>query len=284
MSIFPTSWDSKKKGLNFMYIQPPPTQEVGGPPGYNLYPAKVIRNMSEDLILEYRKIGIHINETPNNNEEESIPIISSMEDFLKEREKDMNNNIFKKNIEDPIVDTDINIKRIIESQDDIETYTENINDMKNAEKVSPINYKIKMNNTYINNIIFQGIFRPTFLMEYKHPKVQLKYVSTYNSIDNNRNIILLSSKFKFKKNSNYEFNNNIEFIISTDLHEYKYKFNKQCKMIYYNKCNLLEFETKSKKYSGDLVFKYNESNHSISFQSCNIKLCEDTFYSMNLPI
>ena len=267
MSIFPTStpFDSKKKG-------------------YNLYPAKVIRNMSTKDLLEYRKIGININEILHNNEEESIPIISSMEDFLKEREKDMNNNYFKKGIDNPIVDTDINIKRIIESKDDIETYTENINDMKNAEKKSPINYKIKMNNTYINNINFQGIFSPTFLMEYKHPKVQLKYVSTYNSIDNNRNIILLSSKFKIKKNSNYEFNNNIEFIISTEHDEYKYKFNKKCKMIYYNKCNLLEFETKSKKYSGDLVFKYNESNNSISFQSCNIKLCEDTFYSMNLPI
>ena len=208
-----------------------------------------------------------------------------MEDFLKEREKDMNNNYFKKGIDNPIVDTDINIKRIIENQEDITTYTKNINDMKNTEKTSPINYKIKMNNTFINNISFQGIFRPTFLMEYKYPKVQLKYVSTYNSIDNNRNIILLPSNFKFEINSNYKFNYNIEFIISTDLHKYKYKFNKKCKMSYYNKCYLLEFETiKNGKYSGNMVFTYNESNNSISFQSCDIKLGEDTFYSMDLPI
>lgn len=266
MSIFSTSYNNKKKG-------------------YNLFPAKVIQNMSEDLILEYRKTGV-LNKTLNNNQEEPTPIISSMEDFLKEREKDMNNNIFKKNIEDPIMDTDKNIKRIIENKEDIETYTKNINDMKNAEKVSPINYKIKMNNTYINNIIFQGIFRPIFLMKYKYSKVELKYVSTYNSIDNNRNIILLPSNFKFEKNSNYKFNYNIEFIMSTDLHEYKYKFNKKCTMIYYNKCNLLEFETstKNKKYSGNLIFNYNELNNSISFQSCNIKLGEDIFYSMDLPI
>ena len=248
---------------------------------YNLFPAKVIRNMSTEDLIEYRKIGFHINETPNNNQEESIPIISSMEDFLKEREKDMNNNYFKKNIEDPIIGTDIRIKRIIENKEDIETYSKN---MKNAEKISPINYKLKMDNTYINNIIFQGSFRSSFLMEYKYPKVNLKYVSTYNSIDNNRNIILLPSNFKFEKNSNYKFNYNIEFIMSTDLHEYKYKFNKKCKMSNFNKCYLLEFETstKNKKYSGDLVFKYNESNNSISFQSCDIELDQDTFYSMDI--
>jgi len=232
--------------------------------GYNLSPAKLIR-----------KISI----------EEPTPIISSMEDFLKEREKDMNNNIFKKNIEDPIMDTDKNIKRIIENKEDIETYTKNINDMKNAEKLSPISYNIKMNNTYINNIIFQGIFRPIFLMEYKYPKVELKYVSTFNSIDNDRDIILLPSNFKFEKNSNYKFNYNIEFIISTDLHEYKYKFKKKCKMSFFNKCNLLEFETiKNNKYSGNLVFNYNESKNYISFKSCDIKLGEDTFYSMDLRI
>lgn len=253
---------------------------------YNLCPAKVIPRMSITELIEYRKIGIHMKETPNNNQEESIPIISSMEDFLKEREKDMNNNYFKKNIEDPIIDTDIHIKHIIENKEDIETCSKNINNMKNAEKISPINYKLKMDNTYINNIIFQGTFRPNFLMEYKYPKVELKYVSTYNSIDNNRNIILLPSNFKFEKNSNYKFNYNIEFIISTNLHEYKYKFNKKCKMSNFNKCYLLEFETstKNKKYSGNLVFNYNELNNSISFQSCDIKLGEDIFYSMDLPI
>ena len=57
----------------------------------------------------------------------------------------------------------------------------------------------------------------------------------------------------------------------------------QNKMSNFNKCYLLEFETsKNKKYSGDLVFKYNESNNSISFQSCDIELDQDTFYSMDI--
>ena len=246
--------------------------------GYNLYPATVTRYRSTKDLIEYRKI-----ETPNNNEEESIPIFS-MEDFLKEREKDMNNNYFKESIDGPIIIPDILIKRTIENREDITTYTKNINNMKNEEKISPINYKIKMNNTYINNISFQGIFTPTFLMEYKYPKVELKYVSTYNSIDNNRNIILLPSNFKFKKNSNYKFNDNIQFIITTNLHEYKYKFNKKCKMSNYNKCDLLEFEISTKTYSGNLVFNYNKLNNSISFRSGDITLGKKLFYSMDLPI
>ena len=39
------------------------------------------------------------------------------------------------------MDTDINIKRIIENQEDITTYTKSINHMKNAEKLSNVSGK-----------------------------------------------------------------------------------------------------------------------------------------------
>ena len=210
----------------------------------------------------------------------------SMEELLKERENDLNNNVFEKTIKNPIIEDPDVIKNYIDYRDDIETYYENIKDMKNAKQKSPINYKIKMNDTYINNINFQGTFSSIFLCEYKNPKVTLKYVSKYQSNDNTNNFILLPPNFKFEKNTNYKFNCNIQFIISTDTDEYKYKFNKKCKMSNFNKCYLLEFETstKNKKYSGNLVFNYNELNNSITFQSCDIKLGEDIFYSMDLPI
>ena len=211
----------------------------------------------------------------------------SMEELLKERENDSNNNVFKNTIEKPIIEQDLSIiKSQIENRDDIETYNENVNDMKNAEQKSPMNYKIKMNDTYINNINFQGTFGSIFLMKYKDPKVTLKFVSNYQSNDNNENFILLPSDFKFEKNTNYEFNCNIQFIISTDTDEYKYKFNKKCKMSNYEKRYLIEFKTSTKNndYSGDLVFFYNESNNSMSFKSCDIVLSETTLHYMNLPI
>ena len=211
----------------------------------------------------------------------------SMEELLKERENDSNNNVFKNTIEKPIIEQDHDIiKNQIENRDDIETYNENVNDMKNAEQKSPMNYKIKMNDTYINNINFQGTFGSIFLMKYKDPKVTLKFVSNYKSNDNNENFILLPSDFKFEKNSTYEFNYNIQFIISTDTDEYKYKFNKKCKMSNVEKRYLLEFKpsTKNNDYSGHLVFYYNESNNSMSFKNCDIVLSETTLYDMDLPI
>lgn len=211
----------------------------------------------------------------------------SMEELLKERENDSNNNVFKNTIEKPIIEQDLGIiKSQIENRDDIETYNENVNDMKNAEQKSPMNYKIKMNDTYINNINFQGTFGSIFLMKYKDPKVTLKFVSNYQSNDNNENFILLPSDFKFEKNSTYEFNYNIHFIISTDTDEYKYKFNKKCKMSNVEKRYLLEFKpsTKNNDYSGNLFFYYNESNNSMSFKNCDIVLSETTLYDMDLPI
>jgi len=211
----------------------------------------------------------------------------SMEELLKERENDSNNNVFKNTIEKPIIEQDLSIiKSQIENRDDIETYNENVNDMKNAEQKSPMNYKIKMNDTYINNINFQGTFGSIFLMKYKDPKVTLKFVSNYQSNDNNENFILLPSDFKFEKNTNYEFNCNIQFIISTDTDEYKYKFNKKCKMSNVEKRYLLEFKpsTKNNNYSGNLFFYYNESNNSMSFKNCDIVLSETTLYDMGLPI
>ncbi len=222
----------------------------------------------------------------------------SMEELLKERENDSNNNVFKNTIEKPIIEQDHDIiKNQIENRDDIETYNENVNDMKNAEQKSPMNYKIKMNDTYINNINFQGTFGSIFLMKYKDPKVTLKFVSNYQSNDNNENFILLPSDFKFEKNSTYEFNYNIQFIISINdsyggmtfcelKEEYKYKFNKKCKMSNVEKRYLLEFKTSTKNndYSGNLVFHYNESNNSMSFKSGDIILSETTLYDMDLPI
>ena len=146
-----------------------------------------------------------------------------------------------------------------------------------------------MNDTYINNINFQGTFSSIFLCEYKNPKVTLKYVSKYKSNDNNENFISLPSEFKFGKNSNYVFNYNIQFIISNDNYgypeEYKYKFNKKCKMNNFEKRYLLEFKTSTKNndYSGNLVFHYNESNNSMSFKSGDIVLSETTLYDMDLP-
>jgi hypothetical protein len=211
----------------------------------------------------------------------------SIEELLKERENDLNNNVFEKTIENPIIEDPDIIKNYIDNRDDIETYYENIKDMKNAKQKSPINYKIKMNDTYINNINFQGTFGSRFLVKYKDPKITLKYVSKYQSNDNNKNLILLPSDFKFKENSNYEFNCNIQFIISTALHEYKYIFNKKCNKMRINEnCYLIQFKTSTKKkdYSGDLVFFYNKSNNSMSFKSCDIVLSETTLYDMNLPI
>ena len=211
----------------------------------------------------------------------------SMEELLKERENDLNNNVFEKTIKNSIIEDPDIIKNYIDNRDDIETYYENIKDMKNAKQKSPINYKIKMNDTYINNnnIIFQGTFGSRFLVKYKDPKITLKYVSKYQSNDNN--LILLPPDFKFEENSNYKFNCNIHFIISTALHKYKYIFNKTCnKMRINDKCYLIEFNTSPKKndYSGDLVFFYNEQNNSMSFKSCDIVLSETTLYDMNLPI
>jgi len=210
----------------------------------------------------------------------------SMEELLKERENDLNNNVFEKTIKNPIIEDPDVIKNYIDYRDDIETYYENIKDMKNAKQKSPINYKIKMNDTYINNINFQGTFGSRFLVKYKDPKVTLKYVSKYQSNDNTNNFILLPPNFKFEKNTNYKFNCNIQFIISTDTDEYKYKFNKKCKMSNYEKRYLIEFKTSTKNndYSGDLVFFYNESNNSMSFKSCDIVLSETTLHYMNLPI
>jgi hypothetical protein len=198
--------------------------------------------------------------------------------------------MLEKTIKNPIIEEPYVIKNYIDNREDIETYYKNINDMKNAKQKSPINYKIKMNDTYINNINFQGTFSSIFLCEYKNPKVTLKYVSKYKSNDNNENFISLPSEFKFGKNSNYVFNYNIQFIISNDNYgypeEYKYKFNKECKMSYDEKLDLLKFKTspKNKAYSGDLVFYYNESNNSMSFKSCDIEMSETTFYDMALPI
>ena len=211
----------------------------------------------------------------------------SMEELLKERENDLNNNVFEKTIKNPIIEDPDIIKNYIDYRDDIETYYENIKDMKNAKQKSPINYKIKMNDTYINNINFQGTFGSRFLVKYKDPKITLKYVSKYQSNDNNKNLILLPSDFKFEENSNYDFNCNIQFIISTALHEYKYIFNKKCNKMRINEnCYLIQFKTSTKKndYSGDLVFFYNEQNNSMSFKSCDIVLSETTLYDMNLPI
>ena len=210
----------------------------------------------------------------------------SMEELLKERENDLNNNVFEKTIKNPIIEDPDVIKNYIDYRDDIETYYENIKDMKNAKQKSPINYKIKMNDTYINNINFQGTFGSRFLVKYKDPKITLKYVSKYQSNDNTNNFILLPPNFKFEKNTNYKFNCNIQFIISTDTDEYKYKFNKKCKMSNYEKRYLIEFKTSTKNndYSGDLVFFYNESNNSMSFKSCDIVLSETTLHYMNLPI
>jgi hypothetical protein len=211
----------------------------------------------------------------------------SMEKLLKERENDLNNNIFEKTIKNPIIEDPDVIKNYIDYRDDIETYYENIKDMKNAKQKSPINYKIKMNDTYINNINFQGTFGSIFLVKYKDPKITLKYVSKYQSNDNNKNLILLPSDFKFEENSNYEFNCNIQFIISTALHEYKYIFNKKCNKMRINEnCYLIQFKTSTKKndYSGDLVFFYNNSNNSMSFKSCDIVLSETTLHDMDLPI
>mgnify|MGYP003982464481 CR=1 FL=1 len=214
----------------------------------------------------------------------------SIEELLKERENDLNNNVFEKTIKNSIIEDPDIIKNYIDNRDDIETYYENIKNMKNAKQKSPINYKIKMNDTYINNIIFQGTFSSIFLCEYKNPKVTLKYVNKYKSNDNNENFISLPSEFKFGKNSNYVFNYNIQFIISNDNYgypeEYKYKFNKECKMSNDEKLDLLKFKTspKNKAYSGDLVFYYNESNNSMSFKSCDIEMSETTFYDMALPL
>ena len=210
----------------------------------------------------------------------------SMEELLKERENDLNNNVFEKTIKNPIIEDPDVIKNYIDYRDDIETYYENIKDMKNAKQKSPINYKIKMNDTYINNINFQGTFGSRFLVKYKDPKVTLKYVSKYQSNDNTNNFILLPPNFKFEKNTNYKFNCNIQFIISTDTDEYKYKFNKKCKMSNYEKRYLIEFKTSTKNndYSGDLVFFYNESNNSMRFKSCDIVLSETTLHYMDLQI
>lgn len=210
----------------------------------------------------------------------------SMEELLKERENDLNNNVFEKTIKNSIIEDPYIIKNYIDNRDDIETYYKNIKDMKNAKQKSPINYKIKMNDTYINNIIFQGTFSSRFLLGYNDPKVTLKYFNKYQSNDNTNNFILLPPNFKFKKNTNYKFNCNIQFIISTDTDEYKYKFNKKCKMSNYEKRYLIEFKTSTKNndYSGDLVFFYNESNNSMSFKSCDIVLSETTLDYMNLPI
>ena len=211
----------------------------------------------------------------------------SMEELVKERENDLNNNVFEKTIKNPIIEDPDVIKNYIDNRDDIETYYENIKDMKNAKQKSPINYKIKMNDTYINNIIFQGTFSSRFLLGYNDPKVTLKYFNKYQSNDNINNFILLPPDFKFEKNTNYEFNYNIQFIISTDTDEYKYKFNKKCNKMRINEnCYLIEFKTSTKKndYSGDLVFFYNEQNNSMSFKSCDIVLSETTLHDMNLPI
>lgn len=210
----------------------------------------------------------------------------SMEELLKERENDLNNNVFEKTIKNSIIEDPYIIKNYIDNRDDIETYYKNIKDMKNAKQKSPINYKIKMNDTYINNIIFQGTFSSRFLLGYNDPKVTLKYFNKYQSNDNTNNFILLPPNFKFEKNTNYKFNCNIQFIISTDTDEYKYKFNKKCKMSNYEKRYLIEFKTSTKNndYSGDLVFFYNESNNSMSFKSCDIVLSETTLDYMNLPI
>ena len=211
----------------------------------------------------------------------------SMEELLKERENDLNNNIFEKTIENPIEQDPLGIQSYIENRDDSDTYYENINDMKNAEQKSPINYKIKMKNTYINNIIFTGVFSSVFLVQYKNPTVTLKFVSEYKSSNNDKNFILLPSDFKFEEKSVYKFNCNIQFIISTDRNEYNFKYNKICKMSNAaEKCDLLKFKTSSKNndYSSDLEFYYNKSNHSMSFKSCDIVLSETTFYDMGLPI
>jgi hypothetical protein len=205
---------------------------------------------------------------------------------VKERENDLNNNVFEKTIKNSIIEDPYIIKNYIDNRDDIETYYKNIKDMKNAKQKSPINYKIKMNDTYINNIIFQGTFSSRFLLGYNDPKVTLKYFNKYQSNDNTNNFILLPPNFKFEKNTNYKFNCNIQFIILTDTDEYKYKFNKKCKMSNYEKRYLIEFKTSTKNndYSGDLVFFYNESNNSMSFKSCDIVLSETTLDYMNLPI
>lgn len=210
----------------------------------------------------------------------------SIEELLKERENDLNNNVFEKTIKNSIIEDPDIIKNYIDNRDDIETYYENIKNMKNAKQKSPINYKIKMNDTYINNIIFQGTFSSRFLLGYNDPKVTLKYFNKYQYNDNTNSFTLLPPNFKFEKNTTYKFNCNIQFIISTDTDEYKYKFNKKCKMSNYEKRYLIEFKTSTKNndYSGDLVFFYNESNNSMSFKSCDIVLSETTLHYMNLPI
>ena len=250
---------------------------------YNIIKYDIPSNSSTDIHKMYYEKFKFTDPKPTQN--------LTMEELLKERENDSNNNVFKNTIEKPIIEQDLDIiKNQIENRDDIETYNENVNDMKNAEKKSPMNYKIKMNDTYINNINFQGTFSSIFLCEYKNPKVTLKYVNMYKSNDNNENFISLPSEFKFEKNSTYEFNCNIQFIISNDNYgypeEYKYKFNKECKMSNHEKLDLLKFKTspKNKAYSGDLVFHYNESNNSMSFKSGDIILSETTFYDMALPI
>ena len=210
----------------------------------------------------------------------------SMEELLNERENDLNNNIFEKTIENPIEQDPLGIQSYIENRDDSDTYYENINDMKNAEQKSPINYKIKMKNTYINNIIFTGVFSSVFLVQYKNPTVTLKFVSEYKSSNNDKNFILLPSDFKFEEKSVYKFNCNIQFIISTDRNEYNFKYNKICKMSNAEKCDLLQFKTSSKNndYSSDLEFCYNKSDNSMSFKSCNIVLHKTTLNDMDLPI
>ena len=55
---------------------------------------------------------------------------------------------------------------------------------------------------------------------------------------------------------------------------------------FYNTYLVNEFRTSCmcSKCEIGIFINYNESNNSISFQSCDIKLGEEIFYSMDLPL